>query len=444
MKRAALAAVAVVVCVCTFLGASNGTMSPPSKQTKLLFLYYGDPTAPGYEEEKASWQTFKADNPDIDLQMETLYGRNYHLKLTAYVASGVLPDVMYIWPQARDSSTVLQRNRLVKDLSHVLSAAFLSHFVAPALDVNQQASKMLAELPASVVYTSVMYANKKLLAERRLPLPSSYDDLRRLAAALLGSGVQTVALPDGDKWVAQSCLFSTIVGRLLGDAWVDEVMTGAARFADARFVDALSFYANLFTDGVVQRQNMRLAYGEGISLLAGEKAAFLVDGDWRHSAYNDGSIPSARQSADYALLAFPPVPGEINPGVVSTFAGPGLGIAANFPAGSEKELAAVRLFEFFYGADFQRMKLETGGLLPSRKDVASSHVAPFTSMMLEYRSNIGSSCYVLDGVLSPNVADEINEGLCAIGLGTETPEEVAARVQAAQDDVLATQISLGK
>jgi raffinose/stachyose/melibiose transport system substrate-binding protein len=410
-------------------------MSAGAQKTTLNFLYYIDATQAGYAEDMEYWEQFKADNPDIDLQMEMLFSQAYHQKLAAYIAAGQLPDVMYMWPTSRDSSLLLHDKKLVKDLRTVLDKEFLANFVAPALDVKQQSSNMLAELPQSFTYTTVMYTNKKLLADNKIALPTTYAQMKAMVGKLRIKGVQTLLLPDGDQWPAQSCLFSTISGRMLGDAWTDKVKKGEVKFTDAAYVNALTFYRNMYTDGVINWQNVQMGYGDGPGLFAGGKAAFFVDGDWRQGAYlTDKStgtalIDPAKQATDFAFMNFPAIPGEKNPGVVSAIAGVGLGISSALPTGSDKEEAAVKLLKWYYGPEFQQMKLETGAFIPTRKGVTSEKLEPFTTMMPKYYSTIAKTCYVLDGVLDPSVFNVLNAGLQALGLGAKTPAQVAAEMQ---------------
>ncbi len=410
-------------------------------QTQLNFLYYIDATQAGYAEDQEYWQKFKDANKDIDLQMEILFSQAYHQKLAAYIAAGQVPDVVYMWPTSRDSSLLLHDKKLVKDLKPLLGKEFLANFVAPALDVKQQSSKQLSELPQSFTYTTVMYTNMKLLKDNGLAAPKTYADMKKMVPKLKAKGVQTLLLPDGDKWPAQSCLFSTIAGRLLGDAWFDNLLAGKAKYTDKAFVDALAFYAQMFKDGVIDSSNMQLPYGDGTGLFAAGKGAFYTDGDWHQGAYlTDKStgkalIDPAKQATDFAFLNLPALPGEKNPGVVSAIAGVGLGISAAIPAGSDKEKAAVKLLKWYYGPEFQQMKLETGAFIPTRKGVTSEKLEPFTMMMPKYYATIAKTCYVIDGIpgMDPSVFNILNDGLQALGLSADTPAQIAAKMQAAQE-----------
>jgi len=415
------------------------TVSISAQKIPLVFLWYTDATQATYATDVAIWKKFRDTNPDIDLQQEILFSEAYHNKFSAYIAAGTLPDVFYLWPSRRSSSAIIHDQKLAKDLRPLLGADFLKDFVAPALDVNQQSSKQLSELPQSFTYTTVMYTNKKLLADNGLSLPRTYADMKAMVVKLRVKGIQTLILPNGDGWPAQSCLFSTITGRMLGDAWVDQVIAGKAKFTDGAFVNALKFWQQMFTDGVISWTNMQMPYGDGPGLFAGGKAAFFVDGDWRQGAYlTDPStkkalIEPAKQVTDFAFLNFPAIPGEKNPGVVSAIAGVGLGISAKLPSGSDKEKAAVRLLKYYYGPEVSLLNYESGAFIPSRKGVVSEKLEPFTKMMPQYYASIGKTCYVIDGVLEASVFNTLNAGLQAIGLGAKTPAEVAAEMQSAQD-----------
>ncbi len=439
MKKALFLALVLALAV---LVPMTATAAP----TPLKFLYYIDASQTGYAEDQAIWQKFKDDNPDIDLQMEILFNQPYHEKLGAYIAAGTLPDVMYVWPSNRSSSAILHQMHLLKDLTPLLGKEFLSQFVAPAVDPKAQPSGYLAELPQSITYTTVMYANKKLLADNGFGLPKTYAELKAMVPKLKAQGVQVVTLPDADGWQMQSCLFSTVVGRMLGNAWVDGLKTGKSKFTDPGYVAALTFIDSLFKDGVIPRADMQLGYGDGPTLFSTNKAAFIIDGDWRTGFYitdkttGKALIPPDQQASDYAFINFPAIPGEKYPGVVSAIQGTGLGISSSIPRGSDVEKAAVRLLKYYYSPEVQKIKLETGAFIPALKGVTSDNVDPFIQMMPKYYASINKISYVLDGVLDPGVCNNyVNKGLQDIGLGNKTPRQVAAETAKAMADWRASQ-----
>lgn len=424
----------LALCVLMVSALSAGAATP------LKLLYYGDATQAGYQEDIDLFiEQFKTDNPDIDLQVEILFSQAYHQKLGAYVASGQLPDVVYLWPTNRDSSLLMHSLKLMRDLKPLLGAAFLKPFTASALNPNAQASKKLAELPQSFTYTTTVYTNKKLLTDNGFKVPKTYAEMKAMVPKLRAKGIQTLLLPNNDKWPAQSCLFSTIAGRMVGDAFTDAVLAGKAKFTDPTFVAALTFYASLFKDGVIDRSNMTIGYGDGPGLFASGEAAMFVDGDWRTGAYLTDSttgqalIPPENQATDFVFINFPAIPGEKFPGAASGIAGTGLGITTAVKPGTDVETAAVKLLKWYYGPEVQAMKLRTGAFIPTRTDVLDFEgLEPFNKMINDYKNSLKPS-YVIDGVWHPDVFNVLNDGLQAIGLGTETPAGLAAKIQAAQN-----------
>jgi raffinose/stachyose/melibiose transport system substrate-binding protein len=300
------------------------------------------------------------------------------------------------------------------------------------------------ELPQSFTYTSVMYVNKKLLADNGFALPRTYDDLKKMVPKLKAKGINVVMLPNKDGWPMQSCLFSTVLGRMAGDKFVDSIKAGKAKFTDKPFVDALTVISNLYKDGIIAREDNQVGYGEAPGLFASGQAAIYIDGDWRAGAYitdkasGKALISPAAQATDFALLPFPAIPGEVNPGVVSAVAGTGWAVSASIPSGSAKEKAAVRLIKYLYSPEVQAIRYSTGAYVPTRKNV-KANVEPLVAKVPVFYADNPDTCYVFDGEFDPAVYNVLNDGLIAIGLGTSTPQKVATEIQQAFETWRATQ-----
>jgi raffinose/stachyose/melibiose transport system substrate-binding protein len=419
------------------LAASLALTAWGQEKVTLKVLNQIDATQAGYAEDRAIWAKFAADNPDIVIDKEELFNEPFHDKVRAYIAAGTIPDVQFMWPSGR--STELQQKGLTKDLAPLLGKDFLSKFNPAAVDPRNQLSHKLAELPRAVTYTSVMYVNKGLLDRLGLKVPKTYADLKAMVPRLKAKGVATILMANKDQWPMQSCLFSTISGRLTGDEFIDKVLAGKAKFTDKGFVDALGVVKSLYDDGIISTDTLQLGYGESPALFASGKAAFLIDGDWRvgnfltDKASGVALIDPAKQKSDFELMAFPALRGEKQPGSVSAIVGVGYGISASIPAGSAKEKAAVKLIKYLYSPEVLRIRLEIGDFIPSRTDVKSDKLEPLTAKMMAYFVANPKTTYVLDGVLPVSVTNSLNEGLQAIGLGAKEPAQVAADMQAATD-----------
>ena len=193
--------------------------------------------------------------------------------------------MFYLWPSRRSSSAIIHDQKLAKDLAPLLGEEFLKDFVAPALDVNQQSSKQLSELPQSFTYTTVMYTNKKLLARQRLRAAEDLRGPEGHGREAEGEGHPDPA-PARRRRVA-SAVVPVLHGRRpharrrLGRPGEDR----QGQVHRRRLRERAQVLAAMFKDGVIPRTNMQMPYGDGPRLFAAGKAAFFIDGDWRQGAY---------------------------------------------------------------------------------------------------------------------------------------------------------------
>lgn len=416
-------------------------LAAPSEPIRLSVLNYRDATSPGAQREiDEIWRAFELNNPGIVIEREDLFLEPFHQKTEAYAAAGRLPDVLYMWPGGRSST--IHSKRLVKDLTPFLERdGLLDEFVPAAL--VPQAGGYLGELPIGLTATHVLYVNRALLQSLGLSIPKTYEELKAMVPALRAAGKDVILMGAQDDWVIQSTLFSMIAGRIAGDAFIDAVLQGRARFTDEPWLRALRFYESLYEDGVLSRKNLQTPYNEVNALFASGQAPFLVDGDWKAGSFltdpttGEALIPPQKQR-DIVMTVFPAIPGEIVHGTTATVPGVGFGMNASIPAGSPKEEAAWRLIKWLTGPEAQKLRLETGAAFPSRKGVTSDRLEPLAQERAAFYGRVQGT-YVLDNVLDAKVYGPLNVGLQEIGLGLSTPEQVAAAMQKALEAWRASQ-----
>lgn len=428
-RKSKMLMVLLVVLVISLL--PMGTLA--AKKVTLRVLNYFDASSPGASREITEvWEAFEKNNPDIKIVREDLFGEPFHHKTESYAAAGRLPDVIYMWPGGR--STTLHTKKLVKDLTPFLGEK-RNEFSEAAL--RPQAGGYLGELPIGLTATHVMFVNTELLEELNLKMPKTYQDLKDMVAPLKAAGKDVVLVGAQDDWVMQSVLFSMISGRIAGDAKVDQFIAGKVKFTDKEFVDALKFYQQLFTDGVLNRNVMQTPYGEVAALFAAGKAPFMIDGDWKAGAFlTDPTTGQAlilpEKQKKIVMTVFPAISGEVVSGTTSSVPGVGFGMSAKLKAGSAEEKAAWRLIEWLTSEEVQKLRMETGAAFPSRKGVTSDQLEPLAQERGLFYGRVNGT-YVLDDQIATDICIPINIGLQEIGLGLATPEQVAKRVQAAYD-----------
>lgn len=397
----------------------------------ITVLNYMDLTAPGTERTiEEVWHEFSRQNPNIIVEREDLFLDAFHNKAEAYAAADKLPDVVLLYPGGR--STTLHRKSLMKDLRPLLGddAQYYHDYVT-----MPQAGGYMAMIPSTRTSSHAMFVNEALLAELGLEVPETYEELVAMVPTIKGAGLDVILMGAQEDWVLQSCLFSMLAGRFVGDEKFDEIKAGEAKFTDPEFMAALEFYAQLFEDGVLDKKIMNTGYGEVKSLFAAGRAPFLIDGDWAAGNFvTDTSTGEAlidpEDQKHIRMMVFPAIPGEIVSKSSSGTLGTGYGMSAKIPAGSAKEAAAWKLIQWLSGPTVQAISLETTGTLPSRNDVKIfDEMEPILDERINHFYNrIEADTYILDSFFEAEVFMPINIGLQEIGLGLATPAEVAENI----------------
>jgi raffinose/stachyose/melibiose transport system substrate-binding protein len=297
--------------------------------------------------------------------------------------------------------------------------------------------------------TNAFFVNMEVLRDCGLQPAKTYSEMKAQVPVLRAKGYETVVMPNEDTWVMQSCLFSSVAGRFMGEGWEKRIISGQAKFTDPDFVAALNFIKTMYDDGVLQRSSIAMSYGNGPGLFATNKGAYYIDGDWRVGDYltdkstGQALISPARQR-DILITVFPDIdlPGvkfnKSNTVVLAT----GWGMSSAIPAGSPKEEAAWTLLKWLTGKEAQTFFVEYGLFAtPSRTDIdfASLPLEPMQVAVANLSGEYNISTVVIDAAFEGPVYTPLNDGLQAIGMGPQTPQQVAAATQAAFEAWKATQ-----
>ncbi|WP_010260114.1 extracellular solute-binding protein [Treponema primitia] len=397
----------------------------------LRVLNYFDTTLPGSAEEAARvWDAFEEANPHITIVREDLYGESYHDRIAACIEERQFPDIIFAWPSGRSAS--LHTGKILKDLSPLAARDKLGTVFSPAaLDGGAQAAGYLGILPRSLTSTHAFYVNTTVLADAGLTAAKTYDELKAQVPILRSKGYETIILGNQDGWVMQECLFSLIAGRFCGEAWEQAILSGKAKFTDSDFTAALEFIQSLYTDKVIARTTLLIDYGDVVTQFAENKAAYLIDGDWRARAF----IPLERQE-DILVTLFPEISGVRFNDSSSVIPGAGWGISANIRNKSPEERAAWRLIQWLSGRETQTRLLSTGEIgIPSRIDIDESalDLEPLQKEVAKFAREYKTGTAVIDRVFPEAVYSSINDGLQEIAMGTKNPGDVSFTAQNALD-----------
>ena len=448
-KRKVFAAVIGMLLVAGVLFTGCKKKDQASDVIELRVLNYFSLANPGAAEENTVvWDVFEKAHPNIKIIREDEFNEPFHHKTESYAAAGQLPDIVQCWPSGR--STTLHTQRLLKDLAPLAQRdGFASVFTPVSLDPSQQGAGYLGMITRGLTATNAFFINMEVLRDCGLQPAKTYSELKAQVPVLRAKGYETILMACEDTWVMQSCLFSSVAGRFMGEGWEKKIISGQARFTDPDFIAALNFIKTMYDDGVLLRSTLAIDYGSGAGLFATNKSAYMIDGDWRVGDFltdpstGQALIPPARQR-DILISVFPDidVPGvkfnKSNTVVLAT----GWGMSSAIPAGSPKEEAAWTLLKWLTGKEAQTFFVKNGTFAtPSRTDIdlASLPLEPMQVAVANLGKEYNVSTVVIDAAFEGPVYTPLNDGLQAIGMGTQTPQQVAAATQAAFEAWKATQ-----
>jgi raffinose/stachyose/melibiose transport system substrate-binding protein len=305
-------------------------------------------------------------------------------------------------------------------------------------------------IPRGSTATNAFFVNKEVLDEVGLQPATTYSEMVAQVPILREAGYDTLLMANEATWVMQSCLFSLIAGRFMGEDWHLRIHSGEAKFTDPEFVAALEFVKQMYDDGVLSQSTLATDYGSAPGLFATNRSAYYIDGDWRVGAFitdpNTGeALIAPERQENFFITVFPEIdlpgvaiPARTNTAVPAT----GWGLNANLEDGSPELEAAWTLLKWLVGNEAITYLVESGGIAtPSRTDINFDALTlePLQIAMANLGNEFDKATVVIDGVFEGPVYTPLNDGLQAVGLGSQTPQQVAELTQAAFEAWLETQ-----
>jgi len=305
--------------VCLFLCLAVGVFANGQQQAgaapasggaavqTLTMLMYADMTAPEGRTWTAVKAAFQAAYPNIAINDTTMFNEPYHQRLAAMAASNTLPDLMYLWPGGRTGEVTAAGK--AADLTPRLGEV-RSMYPAGALQA-QDAAGHVFELPTAMTACGCMYVNNEILTQLNLTVPTTYDQLKAQVPAIHAAGKIPIIMANNtaSNWMMESCVLSTVVGRIAGDTWFTHAEAGTAHFTDDVFVQSLAFIQQLYDDGVMDQSTLQMDYGALPGLFANNAAPYYINGDWGTGALVDPALFNPARQANVQMVPLPSIHG---------------------------------------------------------------------------------------------------------------------------------------
>jgi raffinose/stachyose/melibiose transport system substrate-binding protein len=371
---------------------------------------------------------FKAANPNVDFDVEDMVHDTYETKMKTLAAGNELPDLFLIKGSWIDNFI---DNGLVKPVNAMLdaNASWRDNFNAGAFDEFKRNGQDIYGIPFQLFSTHLILYNSAVLEKAGIKsFPRTWAQLESAVKALQAKGYTPISLGNKAKWVAESCILSTLGDRFTGSDWFYSVRDRkGAKFTDPDFVKALDAFQRLAKMGAFNSDLNSIDDNQQKTLYVNGKSAMFMDGAWSIPVLI--SIAPADVVKNTHLAVLPSVPGgKGDPNSVS--GGSGWGYAINAGVSGDKQKVIGQLVAALTGADAARATIENNGQPAGRTaSYDKSKVAPLSN---EYFALVSKLKFtpIYDIQLNAPIIEVMNSGLQELLIGTVTPQQLAARIQA--------------
>ena len=331
LRRGAVASVALAAAAATVAisaGASGATVTASAAASsrpanEIQILAYGDA-----QNTVEKWVVQQYNNTSMGKKVKavltTIPGANYQTKLQTIMSTSSAPDVFFNWGggsilQFQKAGLLLPLNSMMQKDPKLKSSFLPSILNAAKIGKNYYGIPMRGTQPV------VLFYNKALLKQDKVPVPKTFPQLLSDSKALLKAGVRVpIALGGGDQWPTLMW-YEYLYDRVAGPSLVTNALGGNKSVWDsAASKKALGDIKTLVTSGAFgpskSWDSVKFTQNQTAQMMVGGVAAFELMGSWDYSTLNSqgstakGTAPANGPGATFVqnnlgYTAFPSVPG---------------------------------------------------------------------------------------------------------------------------------------
>ncbi len=426
-------ALSTVGCGSSASQGESGQSSAPSSEKvtiKLLTQYVKGSDETGVKAFGNALQRFTDSHPNVDLVVESIDPSNYPVKAKTLALGDQLPDVFEVEASALslfvNTGKVAELDDFINNSDYYKNKGVENAYGELTLDGK------IYGIPKQMCPNSLVFYNKAMLKDCGFDsFPTEWPQFIELINKLNEKNITPIALGNKEKWVAVSCIFSTLADRFTGTQWLYDVKAGKAKFTDPEFIKALEAVVELKEINAFNADMNSLGSEEQRALFNNGKAAMFCEGSWAVSTL-ENAVDSVKDNIGIAIL--PGVDG--GKGVKNgTAGGTGFGFSMRNDLSEEQKIAAQDLISELTGEQYFKELIEDGG--DAAFVVENYDTANLSQSALAKNELMKDISFVptYDVQLPPEVYSIVYDKIQELLVGTSTPEECAEAFQAAMDEV---------
>ncbi|HEX9373856.1 MAG TPA: extracellular solute-binding protein, partial [Roseiflexaceae bacterium] len=183
-------------------GGGGATSAPAAgggaAEKKSISIWHIQSTGDGPQLIQQAVDRFKADNPNVDVEVVPLQNDPYKTKIKVAMGAGNPPCIFPTWGGGPLNEYV-KANQVIDLTPYMTKDNYKSRFVDAAFTPITFDGKIWG-VPVENSSLAVIFYNKAIFQKYNLTPPKTYDDLMKVVQTLKDNGVAPFALPNKTKW----------------------------------------------------------------------------------------------------------------------------------------------------------------------------------------------------------------------------------------------------
>ena len=365
---------------------------------------------------------FEAAHPDIKIKMEAVADEPYKDKIRVLMASDQVPDVFFSW-SGEFGKKFARGGRALDITAAVYDSDWKDRFSEASMGPFKYQGKLYG-VPINVDAKFMLY-NKKIFAAHGIAEPKTYAEFLEACKKLKAAGVVPIAFGNQYPWAA-----SHYIGDLLGKLVPNDVrladyeLTAPADklYTDPGYVQALTEFKRLNDEGYFNRGSNALthAIARG-SFLAGRTAMIYME------LVEFNQLKGSQAEKDgWDFFKLPGFADGRGDGGLLTGAPDGFMVSAK----TQHPKEALEFLKFLTSADQGEKYVKVTGMTSAVKgSITAQNADAMTLKGLDILNAASGLALWLDTDMDARSTEVLLAGSQAILNGTETPEQVMAKVR---------------
>lgn len=417
----------ILICMISIIGmVFAGGAGESSGQTTLTVLDAFVPSEGVTYAWRDSLGKFEEAHPDVVIDEETISNADLTIKVQTLGAADELPDLFALKGQMAEN---FAKNGKLMPLNEYLEMypEWAADFKEGVFS-NFTFDGNIYAIPYQVTNTCVFY-NQATFDEAGIEsFPTTWDEFVEVCKTLKDKGYTPIVLGNKDKWNAESVIMSTLGNRVSGNEWYESIRnrTGA-KFTDPEFVGALEALSQLVEVGAFNSDVNSIDDAQQLQVFMNGQAAMTIDGTWAVTTI-DQSCPE-EVLKNVRLAALPAVEGgKGDPNAISGGSGWGMAVNADLP--EEKKAIVGEFLHEVFDRGFATVMASYGNPTAMVTDEFTLDESQLVARAFDDFQSGRAYVPVYDHQLSSGLMQVMQSGLQELLIGTITPEQLAADIQA--------------